>query len=135
MRESDIRKKLVDALRPLDAQAVENPINPGTPDIEFIGGWIEIKYIREWPAKDTTPVRIPHFTKQQRIWIANRRRLGGLVLIVLRVCDDWFLFDNSHLDIDELTREQMLSSCYQSWHRIFVPAEFLEAVKRNINVR
>ena len=58
--------------RGLDACSVENPAYPGTPDIQYIGGWIECKYLEDWPRRAGTTVRIEHFTPQQRVWILRR---------------------------------------------------------------
>lgn len=134
MRESDIRRRIVEALRPLDAQAVENPINPGTPDVEFIGGWVEIKYIREWPKRADTPLRIHHFTAQQRLWISERRKRGGKVLIVVRVAKDLLLFESTWcMALGTLTKAQMFEACSASWGNFFDNSMFLECVKQLTN--
>lgn len=55
-----------------DATSVENPACPGTPDVQFIGGWLELKFLEEWPKREETTVRIEHFTPQQRVWLLRR---------------------------------------------------------------
>lgn len=68
---------------------IENLTELGTPDVEgSIGGvgfWIELKEIAGWPVKPETPVRIPHYRKEQRLWIRARTRAGGRVFLLLRV--------------------------------------------------
>lgn len=58
--------------RGLDATSVENPACPGTPDIQFMDGWIECKYLEDWPKREETTVRIEHFSPQQRVWLLRR---------------------------------------------------------------
>lgn len=134
MRESDIRKRVVAALRPLHAQAVENPINPGTPDVEFVGGWMEIKYLKSWPKRPTTKVTVQHFTPQQRIWIRDRVEKGGKVLLLLRVDDEWMLFSGKQVDkIGTWTEAEMTFFAQGYWKRTFDPVAFLAIVKQLTN--
>jgi len=102
--EQQQRQLLVKALNKvgLDATSVENPAYPGTPDIQFIDGWIECKYLEDWPKKAETTVRIPHFTQQQRVWLLRRYTscqkkeiwwgIGWLILYVSRT-REWLVFD------------------------------------------
>ena len=72
--EQNQRKVIIKALNRAgrDATSVENPACPGTPDVQFIGGWIELKFREEWPKREDTTVRIEHFTPQQRVWLLRR---------------------------------------------------------------
>jgi hypothetical protein len=56
----------------LDPCSVENPAFPGTPDVQHIDGWLELKFLEKWPKRETTTVRIEHFTPQQRCWLFQR---------------------------------------------------------------
>lgn len=86
-----------------DATSVENPAYPGTPDIQFIDGWIECKYLEDWPKREATTVRIEHFTPQQRCWLMRRAfslsklsdKMHGRAWLVLYVARtrDWLVFD------------------------------------------
>lgn len=81
----------------LDPVRVENPIHPGTPDVNLSNGkWIELKCIPAWPVRDTTVVRISHYTPQQRVWLYRRwKYTPGSTLLLLEVRADrqWLLFD------------------------------------------
>jgi hypothetical protein len=72
-----------------DLVRVENPIAPGTPDVNYsingTDGWVELKEIDRWPKRPGTPVRIPHYTPQQRLWIRRRVLAGGRAFVLLRV--------------------------------------------------
>lgn len=86
-----VRKQVVAALRPLDAQSVENGVGIGCPDVNYADGWIELKHLDAWPARNDTPVAVPHFTPQQRVWHLRRTRAGGASYVLLKAGDDWAL--------------------------------------------
>ena len=89
-----MRSKVVEMLKEWDAVAVENPqACPGTPDVNFVHGWVELKKLPSWPKRATTPVRLPHFTPQQRVWHQRRWKAGGAVWMLLQVERDWLLFE------------------------------------------
>ena len=47
MSESSMRSNLVKKMKPLDPQSIESPSTGiGIPDINFIGGWFECKWLR-----------------------------------------------------------------------------------------
>jgi hypothetical protein len=81
----------------LDPVRIENPIHPGTPDVNLCDGrWIELKCIESWPAREQTIVRIPHYTPQQRVWLYRRWRYApGSTHLLLEVRSEgqWLLFD------------------------------------------
>jgi len=93
--EKSQRTRVTRALKPLHGFAVENVCLPGTPDVNCTLGWIELKWIEDWPARASTPVRLEHYTPQQRIFAQKRGRAGGLSLLLLQVesTQDWLLFD------------------------------------------
>ena len=98
-RESAMWKKVRPILlaAKLDPVRVENPIHPGTPDVNLSNGkWIELKCIPGWPVRASTGVRIAHFTPQQRVWLYRRWKAApGSTLLLLEVLSDkqWLLFD------------------------------------------
>jgi hypothetical protein len=81
----------------LDPVRVENPIHPGTPDVNLCDGrWIELKTIVGWPARVDSLVRIPHYTPQQRVWLYRRWKYAPgstLLLLEVRAERQWLLFD------------------------------------------
>jgi len=94
--EAEQRQLIVKALNKLkqDAVSVENPACPGTPDVNFIDGWVELKYSKNWPVKEETQVRIEHFTQQQRVWLMRRWHNQGACWLCLQVSKtkDWLVF-------------------------------------------
>jgi hypothetical protein len=83
----------------LDPVRVENPIHPGTPDVNIATGhWIELKCIPCWPVREMTNVRIAHYTQQQRVWLYRRWRYApGSTFLLLEVLSvqQWLLFDGN----------------------------------------
>jgi hypothetical protein len=79
----------------LDPVRVENPIYPGTPDVNLAtGSWIELKTIEAWRPRVITAIR--HFTPQQRVWLYRRWKFApGTTHLVLevRALRLWLLFD------------------------------------------
>jgi hypothetical protein len=77
-------------------QRVENRAGAGTPDVYYcvLGGmgWLELKHLDAWPARASTPVRIEHFTMEQKAWLINHAREGGRAFLLLRVDHQYLLF-------------------------------------------
>jgi len=79
---------------------VENGAELGTPDVnacfthdgQSYDVWIELKTLHGWPKRDSTKVKIQHFTKEQRQWMVDRRNAGGRAFLFVRVGKEYFLF-------------------------------------------
>jgi hypothetical protein len=113
-----------DALRPvirsLDPVRVENPIVPGTPDVNYSRGWIELKFSERWPPRGG-PLRVDHFTRQQRTWLTRRRKAGGLAFLLLKVGEtEWLLFDGAVAAamLGQVPRERLYEVCLARWTRL-----------------
>jgi hypothetical protein len=95
MSEAQMRRTLVKALKPLHAISIESPITGiGIPDINYAGGWIECKYMKNWPKGCmTNPVKFHHtLSKEQKIWLYKRAQTGELTLVAAQVARSWFFF-------------------------------------------
>ncbi len=94
MLESQMRQKVVKLLKPLHAVSVENGgCHPGTPDIDYAGGNIELKATEQWPARRDTVVKLRHpMTQQQKVWHVKRHAAGGKTWVLLTIAGDWLLF-------------------------------------------
>jgi len=90
-----MRQRLIVALRPLDGVPIENKVRAGTPDVNYIGGWMELKWLRGWPKRDGL-VLLPHYTLGQRLWLRRRGRRGGQAMLVLQVGKQWLFFDSEY---------------------------------------
>jgi hypothetical protein len=83
----------------LDPVRVENPIHPGTPDVNLCDGrWIELKCIATWPVRAKSVVQIRHYTPQQRVWLYRRWKYAPgstFLLLEVRSVQQWLLFDGN----------------------------------------
>lgn len=82
-RESSLRSAVIEALIHLDAVAVENPALPGTPDVNYVEGWIELKSVPKWPVQHHVTIKLEHWTPQQKVWHLRRSRVGGQTYVML----------------------------------------------------
>lgn len=80
----------------LDPLRVENKVASGTPDVNYMDGWLELKCVDRWPARGGA-LALPHFTKEQRIFLRTRWQRGGNAWLLLKVVKtrDWLLFDGA----------------------------------------
>lgn len=117
MSESTMRRRVVAALRDLHAVAVENLVGAGTPDVNYVGGWIELKQVKSWPKDIDRPLRVPHFTKEQRLWLKERREMGGNAWVLLQVKSEWLLIDGGFAAdfLGGLTRASLCETAATLW--------------------
>lgn len=117
--ESHIRQRVVALLKKakLDPISVENPVHPGTPDVNHLNGWLELKQLPRWPKRSGTPVRVAHFTAQQRVWLRRRALAGGKVHVLLRVGDEWLLFEGgwASLNLGFLSAAELRAGAVHYW--------------------
>lgn len=128
MSENGMRSKLVKDLKSLDAIPVENTVRPGTPDINFIEGWLECKWLRRWPANaNESPVLISHFTPQQRIHLARRYGKGGNTFLMLEIGREWMLFtgDVAAQFVGRATRLHLEQIVYRHWKNGLIKQELI----------
>lgn len=112
-----MKARVVRALRPLDAVSMGITGYRGTPDVNFVEGWLELKQLKHWPKNASTIVRVPIFEKQQRVWLARRRASGGRAFLLLQVGLDWLLFDGAvaaeHVGYD--TKAKLVERALKHW--------------------
>lgn len=114
----------------MDPVRVENPALPGTPDVNFIEGWAELKHADRWPHKGG-PLRLGHPpTPEQKTWLMRRWMAGGSAWLVLRVGKEWFVFRGC--DVAEVWREAPTQAEIQERCAFHFPsaAAVAEALKR-----
>lgn len=116
MRESGVWKSIRGAIKSLDPVRVENPIHPGTPDVNYIGGWLELKSLPRLPEADAI-FKIKHFTPQQRSWALRRHEAGGRVFMLVRAGNHWILLRGNvaALLIGHAPTSQVLSNAVRVW--------------------
>ncbi len=90
-----VRGQLVEA--GADFTRVENLLEVGTPDVTYclpggVEGWLELKHVHKWPAREGTRVRVK-FEPGQVPWLLDRAARGGRVRLLVRVGWGNYLFD------------------------------------------
>jgi hypothetical protein len=91
--EKTLSSEFVKLTKALDPRRVENLLGIGTPDVNLSTGWVELKWVRAWPRNESTPLRLPHYTDEQRAWLLRRWNAGGGAWLVLQVQREWFVFN------------------------------------------
>ena len=137
MTEAYLRRQVINMLRPFDPVAVENGAYPGTPDVNFIGGWVELKKLEAWPKRAETVVGIPHYTSQQRVWLLRRWTKGGLSLLLLQVGKEWLLFDGEFaaLHVGRCTKGRLEEEAQYHWKKKPSSWEFQAAIQLMVDRR
>ena len=90
--ESTMRSRVCKILSRFDAQAVENRVGPGMPDVYTTAGWIECKRTKAFPKREGTPVKLDHeLLDTQRVWLRRHARRGGKAWVLTQIGHDFYL--------------------------------------------
>jgi len=133
MSEQALARRVMKILRPLDAQRIENSCGRGVPDVNYIGGWLELKQQNKWPKRPTTKVRLDHdLTKEQRIWIRRREKKGGTVFVLLQIDRDYLLLSGgvAATIIGDSTEAELRAAALRVWDAPTMNSELLECLER-----
>ena len=129
-----MRGKIVKLLSGLNAFAVENIALVGTPDINYIEGWIECKWLREWPRRESSPVVLDHPLKlEQKLWIHKRKKKGGNCWVLLQCRRDWLLFDGAVARniLGEATKTELFEQATLFWTSGINKEELIKCLQKN----
>lgn len=131
MSESAMRSRVVKALACFDAQAVETKMEDGVPDVNYIGGWIELKQAKHWPPRKGI-LQLRHFTTHQRVWLYRRWCKGGRAFLLLRVKREWLLFDGVTASeiVGRADRTTLVDRCLRHWPNGLIEKEFRECMRK-----
>ncbi len=131
MSESDLRRKLTNKLKCLDAVSVENSVRAGTPDVNYIEGWIELKWIRAWPVRPETHVTIDHYTKIQRLWHKRRITRSGNCWLLLQCRLEYLLFsaEVAAQYLGTSTKQELINLTAKYWNKGMKWNEFADFLK------
>lgn len=131
--ESNIRGRIIKIMHAagMHAVSVENPAYPGTPDVNYVEGWLELKQIDEWPKQEHTPVRVPHFRPEQRIWLRARWRAGGAAYVLLRVASDWLLLAGDYAAdaLGHVNKGELVARAVAYWQNRLNEKELIACLK------
>jgi hypothetical protein len=103
-------------------QRHEDYLSVGIPDFSYDiegmagSGWIEMKRKKSWPVRPTTPLRLKHFTKEQKAWLYKHGHFNKRCWLFLQVEQEYFLFDYKHCqEVGNLTKWDMWAACIGYW--------------------
>jgi len=129
-----------DRVKPLLAgfhpKRIECEDQKGVPDVNCSLGWIELKQKRkaDMPKRVNTPVRLDHFTPEQRAWLAGRANVGGACWLLLLMGDEWLLFDGmvAALHVGKVPAGQLRQLACAAWGHTPSRTGFITALKRTM---
>lgn len=82
-----------------EATRHEDKFQKGIADVSFCqagqAGWMELKHVSQWPAREKTLVRIPHYSDEQKEFLEKKGRCMGNTWLFIQVESDFLLY--SHL--------------------------------------
>ena len=99
----------------------EDKLQKGIADVSFVSnsgahGWIELKKLHEWPVRESTIVRIPHYKEEQKIWLTEKAEAGGNVWVLIKINRDVILFGWRVVPyLGMMNRNEMLSRAAGFW--------------------
>ena len=109
-----------------DAQRHEDKWASGIPDVSFgivgksgkVNGWIELKWANKWPKKASDPLRLDHYTVEQRRWLYKRYQFGGNTYLALQVANEYFLFTGPQMIlVGRKNREWLIENSIGYWRK------------------
>jgi hypothetical protein len=132
--ESNMRGRVCAALVRLHAVAIENALDKGTPDVNCLAGWIELKQIDDWPRRESTPVQVHHFRPEQRTWLRARCEHGGNAWVLLRVGKEWLLLWGAQAasELGRLPRALLVNLAVRHWPDGLNEQELVETLLRSM---
>ena len=98
-----------------DATRHEDHSGHGIPDVSYgcrnVNGWIELKKLDAWPAREKTVVQLRHFTGPQRAFLIQRGRSGNRCFLFLRVQREYLLIPSACISLkDTKTKRQLIDT-------------------------
>ena len=133
MSEKSDRRLVVQVLHGLHAIAVENPVHPGTPDVNYVEGWLELKWLPNWPRRGGV-VRLPKLRRDQVLFLERRWAAGGRAHLLLHVQEtrEWLLYEGGAVGmLGQVGVEELRQLACRRW----VGTQFKEELEACLSVR
>lgn len=114
------------------ATRIESSAGNGVPDVNFAmfesgnQGWVELKYIDEWPKRLTTKVKLP-LRPEQKLWINVRGKISGNIWVIIRIQEHFFLLQWQQINdaCEGWTSCEWIENSHHTWYKRI---EFFELV-------
>jgi len=110
-----------------DATRHEDRLSGGTPDVSYgmagNNGWIELKWLNVVVADKYAPIKIPHFTYDQKRFLRKRGAAGGHCWLLIGVEDvngqpTFLLINWTEVDDtigDTASYDDLYGKCVRAW--------------------
>ena len=135
MSEKALASRVMPLLKPIDGVRIENMCGKGTPDVNFAGGWMELKQQDKWPKRANTIVKLHHdLSLEQRIWLDRRARKGEMTWVLLQVARDYLLFEGPVASdvIGHRTQQGLKDVAFRVWTSKEMKEELLSCLQQKI---
>jgi hypothetical protein len=99
----------------------EDKLQRGIADVSFVNniglhGWIELKKLAQWPARESTLVTIKHYHDEQKIFLKDKGEAGGNAWLLIKIDRDVLLFDwDAAQEVGNLTKAEMFEVAAGYW--------------------
>lgn len=120
---STMRKAMALGKHWREATRHEEKLAKGIADVSFVGndyrhGWMELKQLDAWPKRESTIVRVEHFTKEQKFWLQRKGKAGGNTWLFMKVERDYLLFYWTRLErIGQVNKDELLRDASVVWSK------------------
>jgi len=122
MSEKNLRQYINKGLADLGGHICshEDLVTVGVPDMSYVlsgcSGWIEYKWLKDWPARSRTVVKMSRYTAQQKAFLRERGEAGGRCFLLLQVGNEWLLFGHWGAQlVGDLTRRELIRMAIGVW--------------------
>ncbi len=112
-----------------EATRHEDKLQKGIADISFcqngFGGWMELKWVSDWPVRPHTKVKIPHYSLDQKEFLMKKGKAMGNTWLFIQVGSDFILFDHQGAQhVGDIMKEEMYYYCHDFWDKTLDYASF-----------
>ena len=104
-----------------EATRHEDSLQAGIADVSFVDlggvhGWMELKQLDDYPAREESIVRVEHFTDKQKIWLRKKGKAGGSTWLFMQIKRDYYLFRWNQIDVvGQVNAAELARSAFYLW--------------------
>lgn len=112
-----------------EATRHEDKFAKGIADVSFCqagaAGWMELKHVSQWPARERTLVRIPHYSDEQKEFLEKKGKGMGNTWLFIQVESDFLLYDHKAAQfLPDRTKTEMVELATFFYERRLDYAQF-----------
>ncbi len=105
----------------------------GTPDVILGPCLVELKYAAKWPVRPSTPLRLDHYSQDQKNFANRHIAGGGRWFLVLQVRTEWFVFTMPFaMNVGDLCRADLIAGATAYWAHKPTPEQICGVLRRSL---